>query len=245
MTRRVAPKPLLDGSVGARMSYRDEGDAARERRDALRRELAAVDGTIAAAERAEAHRQALRAALREAEREIDRARARVALPLLSNVRVASPCSARWEDMRGDDRARHCASCDKTVFDLSAMRAEDAEALLRANGAGACVRFYRRADGTVMTSDCAIGVGRARRRGWALAAGLTALAGAGVLGAGATLAGMFWAADELAPEEPELVMGEMMVEPEPLQGGVSFDPPHVAPPEPEVTSTTNAGTEDER
>lgn len=224
------------------MSYRDEGDAARERRDALRRELAAVDGTIAAAERAEAHRQALRAALREAEREVDRARARVALPLLSNVRVASPCSARWEDMRGDDRARHCASCDKTVFDLSAMRAEDAEALLRANGAGACVRFYRRADGTVMTSDCAVGVARARRRGWALAAGLTALAGASVLGAGATLAGMLWAADELAPEEPELVMGEMMVDPEPIQGGVSFDPPQVAPLEPEVTRATDPGTE---
>ena len=50
--------------------------------------------------------------------------AQPATGLLDRVRVASPCSAKWDDMVGDERERFCLSCDKQVFNISAMaRAE--------------------------------------------------------------------------------------------------------------------------
>ena len=30
------------------------------------------------------------------------------LPLLARIRVATPCTADWNAMTGDDRVRHCA-----------------------------------------------------------------------------------------------------------------------------------------
>jgi hypothetical protein len=79
--------------------------------------------------------------------------------LLANVRVASPCSARWGHMVGDDRARFCAQCQKHVYNLSNLTADEAAALIRNREGGLCARFYRRADGTVLTSDCPIGAGQ--------------------------------------------------------------------------------------
>ncbi|CUI03861.1 hypothetical protein BN2497_2499 [Janthinobacterium sp. CG23_2] len=50
--------------------------------------------------------------------------------------------------------RHCGDCKKNVFDLSAMTESEAAALVAGNLKGElCVKFYRRQDGTVMTSDC--------------------------------------------------------------------------------------------
>src|SRR5262245_35856477 len=86
------------------------------------------------------------------------------LTLLNRVSVASPCTARWEDMAGDERSRHCAQCNLKVHNLSAMTREEAEALLAAKGGGRlCARFYRRADGTVLTQDCPVGIAAARAR----------------------------------------------------------------------------------
>ncbi|NHZ43398.1 hypothetical protein [Massilia aquatica] len=73
---------------------------------------------------------------------------------LHRITIASPCSASWDAMQGDERVRHCGDCDKHVFNLSAMPEAEAARLVAAHSAdGMCVRFYRRADGTVMTSDC--------------------------------------------------------------------------------------------
>ena len=73
---------------------------------------------------------------------------------LHRLQIASPCTASWEQMAGDERVRHCGGCDKNVFNLSAMpEAEAASLLAEQRAGGVCVRFYRRADGTVMTSDC--------------------------------------------------------------------------------------------
>jgi hypothetical protein len=83
--------------------------------------------------------------------------------MLDAVSVASPCSASWEDMVGDDRVRFCGSCQKNVFNLSAMTRGEAEALLVERDGDACVRLYRRADGRVLTSDCPVGVRRKRVR----------------------------------------------------------------------------------
>lgn len=55
-------------------------------------------------------------------------------------------------MAGDDVVRHCERCKKDVYDLSAMRTAEAEALLGRDGE-ACVRLRRRADGRVVTADC--------------------------------------------------------------------------------------------
>src|SRR5262245_46711865 len=79
---------------------------------------------------------------------------------LANLRIASPCKERWNDMIGDDRVRVCNGCERPVFDLSEMTRAEAEAVLATRGVTPCVRFYRRADGTVMTADC--GQGERRR-----------------------------------------------------------------------------------
>jgi hypothetical protein len=111
----------------------------------------------------------------------------VSLPLLQRISIAAPCHQRWEDMTGDDRTRHCGSCKQTIHNIAGMTEADAEALLRSalNDDGTpkqhlCARIYRRADGTVLTADCPVGLralrAKARRSAARVAAalGLTAL-----------------------------------------------------------------------
>lgn len=85
-------------------------------------------------------------------------------------------------MSGDDHTRHCAACDRDVHDLSAMTREELSDFLEAPHQGRrCVRFFRRPDGTVMTSDCPLGV-RARhtKRGLAAAGISTAAIAVGLV-----------------------------------------------------------------
>jgi hypothetical protein len=99
---------------------------------------------------------------------------------LDDIRVASPCAADWNRMAGDDRARFCASCRKNVYNLSAMTREEAERLILEKEGRLCVRYFRRADGTILTRDCPVGLARLRRRLWAawgVAAALVSAAGA--------------------------------------------------------------------
>jgi hypothetical protein len=113
----------------------------------------------------------------------------IALPLLDRIRIASPCAARWEDMEGDARARHCGQCRLNVYNLSEMTREEAERVMTTTGAeGVCVRMYRRADGTVLTRDCPVGRALLRqklaaRTGRVAAALLVLLTGRALLGAG--------------------------------------------------------------
>ena len=96
---------------------------------------------------------------------------------LASVKVASPCPARWADMAGDDRVRHCSQCQKHVYDFSAMTADEIARVVRERGGKLCARFYRRADGTMLTADCPRGAGRFRRafqRRFAAATGLLAV-----------------------------------------------------------------------
>lgn len=125
-------------------------------------------------------------------------RAKKSLPILNSLddlRVAAPCDADWEGMKpvtADDgaRARFCGSCEKNVYDLSAMTRNDAMALIERHEGRCCVRFYQRTDGTVLTEDCPVGVRaalkRAERRAlMAAAAGVGAVAAfvAFIIGAG--------------------------------------------------------------
>jgi hypothetical protein len=83
---------------------------------------------------------------------------------LDAIRIASPCPASWDAMRGDARVRHCDECKKNVYDLAGLSRAEAETLLRAGeGEGICMRVARRADGRVVTGDCPVGARAARSR----------------------------------------------------------------------------------
>src|SRR6516165_4128226 len=77
--------------------------------------------------------------------------------LLDNIRVASPCPASWEKMSGDDRVRHCQEGKLNVYNLSDMTRAEAEQLITSREGRLCVRFFRRADGTILTRDCPRGL----------------------------------------------------------------------------------------
>jgi hypothetical protein len=72
---------------------------------------------------------------------------------VDEIRIALPCQARWNDMEGDERARFCRQCSKHVFNLSAMTRTQIETLVREKEGKFCGRFYRRADGRMLTVDC--------------------------------------------------------------------------------------------
>ena len=82
---------------------------------------------------------------------------------LDNIRVASPCPADWDQMYGNDRKRFCGQCKLNVYNLSAMTQDEAEELLRHSEGRLCVRYYRRADGTVLTQNCPVGWQAVKRR----------------------------------------------------------------------------------
>ena len=108
---------------------------------------------------------------------------------LDVIAVNAPCEEPWDEMtpRGEGR-RHCDMCMQDVYDLSALTTAEGESLVFGEGR-VCVRFYRRLDGTVVTSDCtpvrqrALGrmAGGALRLGAKVAGGL--LAGLALLGVG--------------------------------------------------------------
>jgi hypothetical protein len=147
------------------MAYRDVSESLRAYRERVARDL--DDARIAAKE---AQERADKVRILEKELvETDGLIAKLAetrpqrLPLLENVAIAAPCKASWYEMVGDDRVRFCGQCEKNVYNLSAMARDEAEALLAAREGKMCVRLYKREDGTVITSDCPVGVKRRRRR----------------------------------------------------------------------------------
>lgn len=153
------------------MSYRDDVDALAARCDALEADATSTQRSLA-----------------EARQLLAEARARRRLPVLDDLRIAAPCDAAWAEMRGDDRSRLCEKCEKHVFDLSSMTRAEAEALVLAKEGKLCVRYYQRADGTILTADCPDGLARRRRRrrvvAIAFGAASAVIAGGGVLAGGA-------------------------------------------------------------
>ncbi len=77
--------------------------------------------------------------------------------MLDRISIAALCSANWDSMPGSDRVRHCGQCNKNVYNLSEMTRREAEALLREKDGQLCARLYRRADGTILTSNCPAGL----------------------------------------------------------------------------------------
>jgi hypothetical protein len=161
------------------------------------------------------------------------------LPILDNlddIRIASPCSADWDAMRalagselGDDagaRARFCGSCEKNVYDLSSMTRDAALALIERHEGQCCVRFYKRADGTVLTEDCPVGLRAALRKAHLKTlAGIASCAGA----VAAVFSFLLGTANPISKrlgtfeEQHTAVAGGMMM-PEPLEPPMMGAPP---------------------
>jgi hypothetical protein len=151
------------------MSYRDTAESLRARRDHISAQLAQARAAAREAEERAGRVATLEKELAEVDTLLQSGGWKKALPLLENLQIASPCSANWDEMAGDDRVRFCGQCEKNVHNLSAMPRAEAEALLVAKEGEICVRLYRRADGTVISADCPVGARRKRRRRAAVAA----------------------------------------------------------------------------
>lgn len=66
-------------------------------------------------------------------------------------------------MIGNERRRYCGDCKLNVYNLSGMSRAEAESLIINAEGRLCVRFYRRADGSVLTKDCPVGWAAIKQR----------------------------------------------------------------------------------
>ena len=177
---------------------------------------------------------------------------------LDLIQIASPCPALWDEMAGDERVRFCKLCKLNVYNLSEMTREEAVAFIGRHIAGQassvtqradrqanngiqrmCVRLYRRADGTVLTKDCPVGLGVLRQRVVRAAA---ALAGLVLAMVGGTLFG--GSASRLLPgpfKSPVRAFANW-VEPEPVwdvNGPALLGGPWISPPTPPLADNSRA------
>ncbi|MEP7074215.1 MAG: hypothetical protein ABI878_00280 [Acidobacteriota bacterium] len=90
---------------------------------------------------------------------------------VNSLRIASPCSVGWDTMSGDDRKRFCSSCELSVYNISELTEVEVTRLIRESKGRICMRLRRRADGTVITQDCPVGM-RAVRKSVGVLAGAT-------------------------------------------------------------------------
>ncbi len=161
------------------MTYRNENEALQERLEAIKSELHTLQGQALDPKAFEVQSAKL-------EHEIAQLQARQAgvafvAPLLAQLKVATPCNRSWHEMTGDDKVRFCGDCKKSVHNVSAMTSEEIAALVRQTESVACVRLFKRDDGTVLTQDCDVGVERLRmRRKRLIQVGAGLITGAAVL-----------------------------------------------------------------
>jgi len=125
---------------------------------------------------------------------------------LDNIRIASPCSADWNEMYGNDRMRHCGDCKLNVYNLSGMSREAAENLVMNAEGRLCVRFYRRLDGTIITENCPVGWAKVKARAKVFVTAAFSLL--------MTLMGGLFVASRVSSRKTAPMMGEMAVRPTP-------------------------------
>ena len=83
--------------------------------------------------------------------------------LVQKLSIAAPCDVPWDSMEGDERTRFCGQCNLNVYNIAEMSTKDAAALVRKNEGRLCLKLYRRADGTVITDNCPVGLRKIRDR----------------------------------------------------------------------------------
>jgi hypothetical protein len=137
------------------------------------------------------------------------------------LQVVAPCTEDWDQMSGGDDIRFCGRCRQNVYNLGEMNESQVRELVQGP---ACVRFFARGDGTVVTRECTPMLEAARRRMVALAAGLLPLA-VGFWG------GVAWLRGKMGVDSP-VVMGGIparRVDPPPLMGEPALPEEEPEPP----------------
>ena len=79
------------------------------------------------------------------------------------VRIASPCTEKWEGMQGDERVRFCARCSLNVFNIKELTEPEVRALFMKADGRVCGRVFQRRDGAVLTRDCPTGLAKLRKK----------------------------------------------------------------------------------
>jgi len=192
------------------MSYRDDLDALEARVESLRQEARAK---LAELERARG--------LANDARRLVRAR-------MLEAQVATPCTALWDDMKGDARVRHCGHCKKNVYNFSELTRDEIDALIVEHEGKLCSRFYLRADGTMLTKDCTRDI-LVRPSRLAVVVGAAAIAAGATVGMGGSLVDAHHDVAEIIEQQrgDDFTMGETVFEPPPEGDTASRDdePPH--------------------
>jgi hypothetical protein len=96
---------------------------------------------------------------------------------IDDLRIASPCTADWDTMIGDNRVRHCALCNLNVYNFSEMTTREIRNQVAQREGRLCGRMFLRTDGTLLSRDCPSGLRAAAQRVslWASAALSTLMA----------------------------------------------------------------------
>lgn len=133
---------------------------------------------------------------------------------MNPLRIAEPCHESWDAMTPAGRGRHCASCARTVIDVTAMAPAEGRAFVAhelparlARGERVCVRARADARGRLL---------RPGVRRYLLTNGLAAVLAVTMAGCGG---------------EPPVVQGGLRHEPQPVQPGEAQGEPGATPPEP--------------
>lgn len=109
---------------------------------------------------------------------------------LDTIRVTSPCSQDWEEMRGSDKVRFCEHCAHEVNNFSALTRKQAMRLVRESEGRICARYVKNPDtGAPIFADRLYQI--TRRVGIA----------AGVLGASLTLSTLAYAQGDISAAPP--------------------------------------------
>ena len=84
--------------------------------------------------------------------------------------IPAPCDADWDAMVGNERVRFCEHCHLHVTNLSALSRQEAMRLVSRSEGRLCVRFIKRADGSVVTKHLPQPLHQISRRVSRIAAG---------------------------------------------------------------------------
>ncbi len=102
-------------------------------------------------------------------------------------KIDSPCDGNWDEMQGDESARHCTDCSRSVHHISTLTRAEAEVLVAttdAQGRTPCARYGIDSKGDIVFQPALI---RPERRFGRFVA-LAALAAVGAGGAAVTVDG---------------------------------------------------------
>jgi hypothetical protein len=71
---------------------------------------------------------------------------------LKVLQTINPCSMDWNEMIGNNKVRHCAKCDKVVYNISEMNAKEINRLFNNNATDLCGTYYRNSRGGISINN---------------------------------------------------------------------------------------------